>query len=232
MLRIPVVCNRRPMAAAIDPAAEVTILSDKIYNSLQDQPKIWGMQMDTIIVGPVKLEVGSKSYCTDVYVAPIDNDMLLGLDFLKRHQTITDLKNNTFTIGDDQIPLYCGPQSEIPVVAKVTVPKRTVVPPHSVMRMPGQLDVDLSSFIVESFPQCQGPLLVPRCFFQDGRPTLCVFNPTESSDTLRKNAVIAQASAAQELTTKTVQEVKLQNTEGDCDAKIDKMVSQAEDNLT
>jgi hypothetical protein len=52
---------------------------------------------------------------------------------------------------------------------------------------------------------------------------LCVFNPTESSDTLRKNAVIAQASAAQELTTKTVQEVKLQNTEGDCDAKIDKM---------
>jgi hypothetical protein len=28
-----------------------------------------GMQMDTIIVGPVKLEVDSKSYCTDVYVA-------------------------------------------------------------------------------------------------------------------------------------------------------------------
>jgi hypothetical protein len=65
-------------------------------------------------------------------------------------QTITDLKNNTFTIGDDQIPLYCGPQSEIPIMAKVTVPKRTVVPPHSVVRMPGQLDVDLSSFIVES----------------------------------------------------------------------------------
>jgi hypothetical protein len=40
-------------------------------------------------VTPVKLEIGSKSYCTDVYVAPIDDDMLLGLDFLKRHQTIT-----------------------------------------------------------------------------------------------------------------------------------------------
>jgi hypothetical protein len=173
------------------------------------------MQMDTIIVGPVKLEVGLKSYCTDVYVSPIDDDMLLVLDFLKRHQTITDLKNNTFTIGDDQIPLYCGSQSEIPVVAKVTVPKRTVVPPHSVVRMPGQLDVDLSSFIVESSPQCQGSLLVPRCFFQDGKPTLCVFNPTESPYTLRKNAVIAQASGAQELTIKTVQEVKLQNTEGD-----------------
>jgi hypothetical protein len=32
-----------------------------------------GMQMVTTIVGPVKLEVGSKSYCTDVYVAPIDD---------------------------------------------------------------------------------------------------------------------------------------------------------------
>ena len=30
MLGIPVVCNRRPMAAVIDSAAEVTILSDKI----------------------------------------------------------------------------------------------------------------------------------------------------------------------------------------------------------
>jgi hypothetical protein len=35
-------------------------------------------------------------------VSPIDDDMLLVLDFLKRHQTITDLKNNTFTIGDTQ----------------------------------------------------------------------------------------------------------------------------------
>ena len=176
------------MAAVIDSAAEVTILSDKNYNSLQDRPHILrktvmyaagsGMQMVTTIVGPVKLEVGSKSYCTDIYVAPIDDDMLLGLDFLKRHQTITDLKNNTFTIGDDQIPLYCGPQSEIPIVAKV--------PLHSVVRMPGQLDVDLYSFIVESSPQCQGPLLLPRCFFQDGKPTLCVFNPTESPYTLRK----------------------------------------------
>jgi hypothetical protein len=46
------------MAAVIDSAAEVTILSDKIYNSLQDRPQILrktvmcasgrGMQMDTI----------------------------------------------------------------------------------------------------------------------------------------------------------------------------------------
>jgi hypothetical protein len=41
MLGIPVVSNRRPMAAVIDSAAEVTILSDKIYNSLQDQPQIF-----------------------------------------------------------------------------------------------------------------------------------------------------------------------------------------------
>jgi hypothetical protein len=49
-----------------------------------------------------------ESYCTDVYVAPIDDDMLLGLDFLKRRQTITDLKNNTFTIGNDQIEIKEG----------------------------------------------------------------------------------------------------------------------------
>jgi hypothetical protein len=54
----------------------------------------------------VKLEVGLKSYCTDVYVSPIDDDMLLVLDFLKRHHTITDLKNNTFTIGLEETSGY------------------------------------------------------------------------------------------------------------------------------
>jgi hypothetical protein len=88
------------------------------------------MQIDTIIVGPVKLEVGSKSYCTDVYVAPIDDDMLLGLDFLKRRQAITDLKNNTFTIGNDQIPRPLYFEVSLPALMLILWPHRLALLQH------------------------------------------------------------------------------------------------------
>jgi hypothetical protein len=62
------------MAAVIDSAAEVTILSDKIYNSLQDRPQILirtrmyaagsGMQMDTMIVGPGPKSISSSMGAT------------------------------------------------------------------------------------------------------------------------------------------------------------------------
>jgi hypothetical protein len=39
-----------------------------------------GMKIDTFIVGPVNIQIGSKLYKTELYVAPIGDDMLLGLN--------------------------------------------------------------------------------------------------------------------------------------------------------
>ena len=79
MIHIPLKCNQRPIVAVIDTAAEVTIMSDKVYQSLKNQPPILrktvmyaagrGMQMDTMVVGPVELEIQSKMYFSEVYVA-------------------------------------------------------------------------------------------------------------------------------------------------------------------
>lgn len=76
MMRIPVKCNQCPILAVIDTAAEVTMISDRIFNALKEKHPILrntlmyaagrGMQMDMIIDGPLLLKiVSSRSiYCS------------------------------------------------------------------------------------------------------------------------------------------------------------------------
>jgi hypothetical protein len=69
------------MEAAVDTGAEVTFISDEVYATLDPKPPVLretmmhaagrGMMMKTFVVGPVDLGIGSKSYATEVYVAPI-----------------------------------------------------------------------------------------------------------------------------------------------------------------
>ncbi|VDH99672.1 Hypothetical predicted protein [Mytilus galloprovincialis] len=94
MLRFTLKVQGQSVISVVDTAAEVTIISDKVFESFIKKPPIKrkttmqaagrGMHMDAFVVGPVELKIGERTYRTDIYVAPIDNDMLLGLDFLVR----------------------------------------------------------------------------------------------------------------------------------------------------
>ena len=72
----------KPIRAVVDSAAEVTIISDRIYQSLGSPPqKVKDvtlltagrqMAMKGFIAGPVKLKIGNKWYQENVYIAPIE----------------------------------------------------------------------------------------------------------------------------------------------------------------
>lgn len=81
LLKLDLILMNTTVKAAVDTAAEVSIISDKLYNKLIPKPPILrqatvntagrGMEIDTFIVGPVNIEIGSKFYKTELYVAPI-----------------------------------------------------------------------------------------------------------------------------------------------------------------
>ena len=83
----------RTIRAVVDTAAQVTIISDRVYQSLSRKPpKIREVKLLTagrelgmkgFVVGPVKLRLGNRWYTEEVYVAPIQEDMLLGFDLLR-----------------------------------------------------------------------------------------------------------------------------------------------------
>ena len=48
-------------------------------------------KMKAHIVFPVKLEIWATVYEEQIYVAPIEDEMLLGLDFLEKHKADIDI---------------------------------------------------------------------------------------------------------------------------------------------
>ena len=60
---------------------------------------------EALLVGPLSIKVGfltTNEYC---YVSALTNDMLLGVDFLERHQAVVDFAEHTLTIYGSSITM-------------------------------------------------------------------------------------------------------------------------------
>ena len=144
----------KPIKAVVDSAAEVTIISDRVYKALKSPPNKLKdvklltagrqMEMQGFVAGPVNLKIGDKWYQENVYIAPIEQDMLIGFDILvHRGKSIFDMAKGTLIFDNQLINLDMGSQGNTPLVARVTVAKRQVIPPNSVMRVKCAVDHEL-----------------------------------------------------------------------------------------
>ena len=102
MLRIHVILKGRALKTLVDTVAMATILSDKVYREMKPNPprlkvvtlQMAGrhMRMDGHIVDPVSLKLGNITFPEVVHVAPVQDDMLLRLDFLLKYRVDIKLK--------------------------------------------------------------------------------------------------------------------------------------------
>jgi hypothetical protein len=116
----------------------VTIISDEVYNPLKHKPPMMRdvkmqtadrkLSMATFVAGPVKLKVGHHRYQVTMHVAPIEQPMLLGFDLLlDPGKSVLDMSKVEFYFDGMRISLDVH-SSDIPLVSKVTVSKRQVIP--------------------------------------------------------------------------------------------------------
>ena len=101
-LIIPITLQDRSIKAVVDTAAMVTVISDEIYRGMKPNPPCIkatslqtagrDMKMAGRIIGPLLIKLGTVTFPTVVHVAPINNDMLLGLDFLLKIVANINLK--------------------------------------------------------------------------------------------------------------------------------------------
>ena len=206
MLSVPVSLQDVKLLAVIDTAAEVTIISDSIFRELQPTPPYLkkvilhtagrDLRMDGFVVGPVALKLGEITFPEAVYVAPIQDDMLLGLDFMLRHGV--DIKLN------DRCLDFRGKGQKVPIevermgtskesqVKKVTLLEKTVkVPPNTVLRLQCKISDSLNDNIIE--PEGDLDVILPRSLHSAGsKPKVCLVNVTDSLIRLRQNQLVAK----------------------------------------
>ena len=111
------------LQAVVDTAAQVTLVSEEFYKSLDPAPPIRkevvmntagkGMQMNGYIAGPFQVVLGTHLFTVEIYVAPIEEDMLLGLDFLEANGVSLHLKEKELQISGDAIPMNLGTGSPL-----------------------------------------------------------------------------------------------------------------------
>ena len=188
MFRVPVEVQGMQLQAVVDTAAQVTLVSEEFYKSLDPAPPIRkevvmntagkGMQMNGYIAGPFQVVLGTHLFTVEIYVAPIEEDMLLGLDFLEANGVSLHLKEKELQIAGDVITMSLGTGS--PLVnekeAGVFLAKGCKVPPNSVMRVGAQLSESMAGeYIVKA--ATKGELLIPRTLHNGGdNPVLCLIN--------------------------------------------------------
>ena len=172
-LYINVVIGNIKLRAVVDTAAEVTIISDRVYQSMDPKPrriknitlKAAGrdMSMPGFIMDQSLLKIGTKNYYENIYVAPIEQDMLLGADFLNKHKAVLFMGVGKMVIDGLNIRMerVGEKEGEIPEVASVKVNKRIVVPPKSVVLVKCELDNELKQdYFMEKVDSLD--LMLPR----------------------------------------------------------------------
>ena len=96
MIRIGVDIQNQRVNAIIDTGAQVTILNDQIFDQLPSKPyteretKLHTagreMSMKCRVMQPMCFSILGFEFRQPLHVAPIDCDMLLGMDFLSKYR--------------------------------------------------------------------------------------------------------------------------------------------------
>ena len=203
MYRVPVVVQGHRVAAVVDTAAQVTLISEEMYKGLKEPPPILkevvmntagkGLQMNGFVAGPFYIKLGNQEFTWDIYVAPIGDQMLLGIDFLRKQGISLDLHRNQLSIHGEVIQMSWGQASSLPQTTEVRAGKNHTVPANSVQRVMGVLAKPMGrEYIIEA--KAEGCLLIPRTLHDVGQdPVLCLINLTDSPLVISKGDLLAQA---------------------------------------
>ena len=110
-LVVPVQVKGKSLESVVDTGAQVTIVNSKLIDISQleaEQVVLRGLEPDKPINGhlikDVSINMGGRMYKWDLYVAPIEDDFLLGLDFMIAYKIDPLVSRNVLMADGLEIP--------------------------------------------------------------------------------------------------------------------------------
>ena len=203
MFRVLILIQGVKTFAVVDTVVEVTIISDKLYESLEEKSKIIkevvmntagrDLKMKAHIVFPVRLKLGEKVYEEQIYVAPIEDEMLLGIDFLEKHNADIYICERQQKLNGITLPMQLSSDGITPKIAHVVLNRRTIIPPNAVVKVTGFTKMGNQPYTIE--PDKKSKVLIPRTLYGgETHQVLCLVNLTERNVRIRQNQCVAVAT--------------------------------------
>ena len=195
----------------VDTASEVTILSDKFYDSLPTKPDVIkeitlytagrDLSMKGFLLEPTTIEIDGLVFKENLYVAPLGDAMLIGLDLMSKHQVMVDMKSSQLCLLDHKVQFIDKEGNSVQAVTKtrVRITKRIDIPPQSVVRVPCHAEKlsENQSYLIESDI---ATVLVPRTYVVGScSPVMSFINLSDNKVTLFKNQQVGYAYEADEI---------------------------------
>lgn len=151
------------------------------------------MKMKTFIIEPINICIETRTYSSEVYVAPMDAAMLLGLYFMWRNHAQLDCCKHQIIFNSDTFHMSYRKSKGLPRVAKVILPSKTALPSNSAVHINGQLTEKLPrNYVIE--PQTGIPVFLLRCMYSDQTMSrLCLVNASDRYYTIHKGIVVGEA---------------------------------------
>ena len=210
-LIVPMKVNGVSCQAVIDTAAQVTVISDRIFHKMKFQPKIQenvilkdATALNNIpaqLVNSVRFTLGNCNYKWNSYVASLADEVILGLDFLKENRGIVNLVDNQLVLNDEIIPaiLKTNSHGNLQKLSRVITKKKIVIPPHTMRMTQGHLNEKLEGLYsfspIKSDHFCSPHALV-RVTDNDRIP-VNLWNQSDKFFTVRAGSVIGSCTEAE-----------------------------------
>ena len=171
----------------MDTGAEVRVLGKEVYNRFQEKHPVRrpvtmmqagdGARLKGFIACQFDVKAGQSTHQVNLYVSPLKDSLLLGIDFLRDHRAKLDLDAGNLCLGSETICMtWC--RSPVPWEAQVTLIKKIKVPAGSAVLCPVRLDVGLGDFlVVPGVHLLSDTLLMPHTYHASGDSTAVLSTP-------------------------------------------------------
>ncbi|KAK6177716.1 hypothetical protein SNE40_015762 [Patella caerulea] len=203
----------------VDTGANITLLNREVLDKLTKKsssikllPVNLSMVTATGELSPfhgkthLKIKLGKRIVSQEVYITDIQNDGILGLDFLTNIGGDVILSKNCLNVKGEEIPCYFFSTEAEPKVCRLALAEDTVVPPETEIIVSGKfIDpvINMQKGIIEPLPGFtkKTGLLLAKCFVntRGGNIPLRIINVTNQPCKIYKNTVAAQCEVAEEI---------------------------------
>ncbi|VDI02855.1 Hypothetical predicted protein [Mytilus galloprovincialis] len=171
--------NEVTVNAVIDTAAQVTLMSEEFAKKLKPPVIFKGSLMlkgagkDNSITARytecVTVKVGKTDTKWKIIVAKINDQVILGLDFLKHLDAVIDLTDLSITIrGEKHFINEVKSENSSFKICRITLEETLIVPPNSTVRLPVRLAEEFKNEVaIQPTMEICGVIDEERCDYED-----------------------------------------------------------------